>query len=198
MGETPEYTESMETQEQKSYIDAASARIDWAAWLDDYGARLLLYARQQTRSEADAEDVMQEALVQLVRAVEGGDFRGGEAQWYTYALTAIRHRAMDAGRRAQVRRNYAEAQKDSGEGICEETPWLSCGADDEYLRRQVEKLLRTLSPEFAEVVVLKIWDGLTFQQIADNTGVPLPTVCSRYRYALKKMREELDMNPIAE
>ena len=46
------------------------------------------------------------------------------------------------------------------------------------------------------MVVLKIWDGLTFQQIADNTGVPLPTVCSRYRYALKKMREELEMNPI--
>ena len=186
----------MEQQAEQSYICARSGKVDWESWLDDHGSRLLLYARQQTRSEADAEDVMQEALVQLVRAVESGDFRGSEGQWYAYALTAIRHRAMDAGRRAQVRRNYVEAQQDSGEGICEETPWLSCGADDEYLRKQVEKLLRKLPPEFAEVVVLKIWDGLTFQQIADTTGVPMPTVCSRYRYALKKMREELDENPI--
>ncbi|MBQ4614497.1 MAG: sigma-70 family RNA polymerase sigma factor [Akkermansia sp.] len=196
MGNTPEYTESMEQPAEKSYICAESGKINWESWLDDHGSRLLLYARQQTRSEADAEDVLQDALVQLVRAVESGDFRGNEGQWYSYALTAIRHRAMDAGRRAQVRRNYAEAQKDNGEGICEETPWLSSGADDEYLRRQVEKLLRKLPPEFAEVVVLKIWDGLTFQQIADTTGVPMPTVCSRYRYALKKMREVLETTPI--
>lgn len=196
MGNTPEYTESMEQPAEKSYICAESGKINWDSWLDDHGSRLLLYARQQTRSEADAEDVLQDALVQLVRAVESGDFRGNEGQWYSYALTAIRHRAMDAGRRAQVRRNYAEAQKDNGEGICEETPWLSSGADDEYLRRQVEKLLRKLPPEFAEVVVLKIWDGLTFQQIADTTGVPMPTVCSRYRYALKKMREVLETTPI--
>lgn len=188
----------MNEQECKSYICTKSARIDWAAWLDDHGARLLLYARQQTRTEADAEDVLQEALVQLVRAVEGGDFHGNESQWYAYALTAIRHRAMDAGRRAQVRRNYAEAQKDNSEGICEETPWLSSSADDEYLRQQVESRLRKLPPEFAEVVVLKIWDGLTFQQIADTTGTPMPTVCSRYRYALKKLREELESNPIAD
>lgn len=198
MGETPEYAESMEQPAEKSYICAESGKIHWESWLDDHGSRMLLYARQQTRSEADAEDVMQEALVQLVRAVESGDFRGNEGQWYAYALTAIRHRAMDAGRRAQVRRNYAEAHKDSGEGVCEETPWLSCGADDEYMRQQVEKLLRKLPPEFAEVVVLKIWDGLTFQQIADTTGAPMPTVCSRYRYALKKMREELELNPLAD
>ncbi len=198
MGKTPEYTKSMEKQAEKSYICAISGKINWTAWLNDHGARLLLYARQQTRSEADAEDVMQDALVQLVRAVESGDFRGNEGQWFHYTLTAIRHRAMDAGRRAQVRRNYADAQRDNDEGICEETPWLSCGADDEYLRQQVEKLLRKLPPEFAEVVVLKVWDGLTFQQIADTTGVPMPTVCSRYRYALKKMREELELNPIAD
>lgn len=188
----------MEQPAHKSYICADSGKINWDSWLNDHGSRLLLYARQQTRSEADAEDVMQEALVQLVRAVESGDFRGEEGQWYSYALTAIRHRAMDAGRRAQVRRNYAESQHDNNDGVVEETPWLSCGADDEYLRQQVEKLLRKLPPEFAEVIILKIWDGLTFQQIADTTGVPMPTVCSRYRYALKKMREELEMNPIAD
>lgn len=198
MGQTPKGTESMEKQSKKSYVDADNGKINWAGWLDDHGARLLLYARQQTRTEADAEDVMQDALVQLVRAVESGDFRGEEGQWFAYALTSIRHRALDAGRRAQVRRNYAESQQDNPENICQETPWLNCGEDDEYLRQQVEKLLRQLPREFAEVVVLKIWEGLTFQQIADTTGIPMPTICSRYRYALKKMREALESNPINE
>lgn len=175
---------------------AAAGRIDWSAWLAEYGAQLLLYARQQCRSEADAEDVLQEALVQLVHAVEGGSFTGARNQWRSYAYTAIRHLAMDRGRREQVRRNYASAQQETlSEGV-EETPWLSSAADDEYLRVRLESMLRKLPAEFAEVVVLHIWGEHTFQQIADMTGNKLATITSRYRYALQALRKELVENPI--
>ncbi len=176
--------------------EPAAGRIDWSAWLAGYGAQLLLYARQQCRSEADAEDVLQEALVQLVHAVEGGSFTGARDQWRSYAYTAIRHLAMDRGRREQVRRNYAAAQQETlSEGV-EETPWLSSAADDEYLRARLESMLRKLPAEFAEVVVLHIWGEHTFQQIADMTGNKLATITSRYRYALQALRRELEENPI--
>lgn len=169
---------------------------DWAAWLDANGPRLLLYARQQCRREADAEDVLQEALVQLVHAVESGSFVGDAEQWRAYAFTAIRHLATDVGRREEVRSNYAAREQEHlSEGV-EETPWLSCAADDEYLRQRVEKLLRSLSPEFSEVIVLKIWGGHTFQEIADMTHNKLATITSRYRYALQALRRELEANPI--
>jgi RNA polymerase sigma-70 factor (ECF subfamily) len=156
----------------------------------------LLYARQQCRSEADAEDVLQDALVQLVHAVEGGSFTGTRDQWRAYDYTAIRHLAMDRGRREQVRRNYAAAQQEHMREGGEETPWLSSAADDEYLRARMESMLRNLAPEFAEVVVLHIWGEHTFQQIADMTGNKLATITSRYRYALQAMRRELESNPI--
>ena len=73
----------------------SDAPIDWGAWLDANGARLLLYARQQTPTCADAEDVLQDALLQLVRTVECGEFHGGQEQWLAYTLTAIRHLAAD-------------------------------------------------------------------------------------------------------
>ena len=173
-----------------------ASAIDWASWLDENGSRLLLYARRQTRRDADAEDVMQEALVQLVQVVESGAFTGDSSGWLSYAFTAIRHLAADLGRREKVRRDYSEAQKDSGEAAVAETPWLSCSADNEYLRRRTEELLRTLSPEFAEVVILKIWGEHTFQQIADMTQTKLATVTSRYRYAMQALREALAENPI--
>ena len=170
--------------------------IDWSAWLAEYGPRLLLFARQQCRREADAEDVLQDALVQLVHAVEGGSFSGSETQWSAYVHTAIRHLAMDRGRREQVRQNYAAAQQETLREGVEETPWLSCAADDEYLRSRLEKLLRKLPEEFSEVVVMHIWSGFTFQQIADMLGAKLSTVTSRYRYALQALRKELESNPI--
>ena len=176
--------------------EPAAERIDWSAWLAEYGAQLLLYARQQCRSEADTEDVLQEALVQLVHAVEGGSFTGARDQWRSYAYTAIRHLAMDRGRREQVRRNYAAAQQEvQSEGV-EETPWLSSAADDEYLRKRLESMLRKLPSEFAEVVVLHIWGEHSFQQIADMTCNKLSTITSRYRYALQALRKELEENPI--
>ena len=179
-----------------SPTDAAEKRIDWSAWLAEYGPQLLLYARQQCRSEADAEDVLQDALVQLVHAVESGSFTGTQEQWRAYAYTAIRHLAMDRGRREQVRRNYAAAQQEHLREGEEETPWLSSAADDEYLRVRMESMLRNLAPEFAEVVVLHIWGEHTFQQIADMTGNKLSTITSRYRYALQALRKELEANPI--
>jgi RNA polymerase sigma-70 factor (ECF subfamily) len=170
--------------------------VDWSVWLAENGAQLLLYARQQCRSEADAEDVLQEALVQLVHVVEGGSFTGTQEQWRAYAYSAIRHLAMDRGRREQVRRNYVVSQQEGMQEGEAETPWLSCAADDEYLRKKFEKLLHSLAPEFAEVVVLHIWGEHTFQQIADMTGNKLSTITSRYRYALKSMRKELESDPI--
>ena len=192
----PTDANTMTEMNQHSPTDAETARIDWSAWLAEYGPQLLLYARQQCRSEADAEDVLQEALVQLVHAVEGGSFTGTREQWRAYAYTAIRHQAMDRGRRETVRRNYAAAQQEHLREGEEETPWLSCAADDEYLRRRLESMLRNLAPEFAEVVVLHIWGEHTFQQIADLTGNKLSTITSRYRYALQALRTELEANPI--
>ena len=50
----------------------ASQPSRWRPWLNENGSKLLLFARQQTRSLADAEDVLQEAVVKLARKVEEG------------------------------------------------------------------------------------------------------------------------------
>ncbi len=169
---------------------------DWDAWLSENGARLLLYARQQCRSDADAQDVLQDSLVQLVRAVHSCEFQGVEAQWFSYVCTTIRHRAIDRGRRETVRKNYATCNQ--AEAIEQDIldPWLSCASDDEYLRERVEDMLRSIPIEFAEVITLKIWGERTFQQIADILGQSLPTVASRYRYGINAMRKLLDESPI--
>ncbi len=171
-------------------------KIDWSAWLAEYGSRLLLYARQLCRSEASAADITQSALIQLTHAVESGAITGSSSQWIAYAHTVIRHKAIDEGRRIQVRDVYAAKQQETLKEGKEETPWLSCSADLEYLRKRLEGLLKELSPEYAEVVVLHIWNEFTFQQIADMTETKLATITSRYRYALKAMRNLLEDNPI--
>lgn len=175
--------------------EAAVPPIDWSGWLRENGARLLLFARRQARSEADAEDILQEALVGLVRVVEAGEFTGKREQWASYVYTSIVHLAMDYGRREDSRMNRQGTVCREAE---HETPevWFTSESDKNYLCARIESLLKELPPDFAEVVILKIWGEQTFREIAETLGLSLNTVASRYRYGLKIMRRALETSPI--
>ncbi|HXI51758.1 MAG TPA: sigma factor-like helix-turn-helix DNA-binding protein, partial [Candidatus Saccharimonadales bacterium] len=51
--------------------------------------------------------------------------------------------------------------------------------------------LAELPTEQRAVVHLKLWEGLTFEAIAEALGLPLNTAASRYRYAIDKLRQRL-------
>lgn len=163
----------------------------WEEWLDAYGARLLLYARGQTRTPADAEDLLQTALVQLVQTVENGRFRMSPAQWPAYVISCIRHDAMQLQRSVQRRRKTAEAAAAEHPMVQEDTPWLTCAQDSELDRLKLEHALRTMRSDYAEIVILRVWEELSFREIADITGESLQTVFSRYQAAIRLLRQQL-------
>ena len=164
---------------------------DWESWLDVHGARLLMYARQQTRTEADAEDLLQTALVQLVRTVENGKFRMSAAQWSAYVISCIRRDACDLYRADRRRRTSAAEAAEVSPQVHEDTPWLTSAEDAEHDRQCLEKALRAMRPDYAEVVVLRVWEDLSFREIAEILGEPLPTIASRYRAAMQILRQQL-------
>lgn len=170
---------------------------DWVAWLAEHGDRLLLYARQRTACEADAEDVLQMALVRLVRAVRSGEFRKGPTEWVPYVISCIRNAAIDLSRSRNRRQSVAHAAAAQQPAVYELTPWLTSSADSEHRRRSVERVLRRMRPDYAEVVVLHVWQGLSFREIADITDENPATVASRYRAALRIFRKQLEdeLNP---
>ena len=55
----------------------------------------------------------------------------------------------------------------------------------------LEAALAELPDEQRQVIVLRIWGGLTLEETAEVVGVPAPTVASRYRYALQKMKQRM-------
>ncbi len=122
--------------------------------------------------------MLQEALVEAWQRADG---MPDDALVYA----TIRRRAIDLGRRAD-RREQRELQ--SGEP---EEPWFEPEIESRETDQLLEGAVKALDPKFREVVTLKIWGGLTFQEIADTLGVPLNTAASRYRYALEELRRTL-------
>lgn len=63
-------------------------------------------------------------------------------------------------------------------------------------REAIEASLRSLPETQRELLVMKVWGGLSFPQIAEGVRIPANTAASRYRYALAKLRERLAEEPI--
>jgi len=158
---------------------------DWQAWLDRHGAALLLLARQFVPGRADADDVVQEAFVRFWRS------RTSVAEPAAYLYACVKHCAMDwqRSRRRQQRREEQAARPEA-------EPWFAGCLEQDERRAALEAALRELPEEQAEVLVMKIWGGLTFTQIAAALETSVNTAASRYRYALAKLREALAEEPI--
>ncbi|MCP5536200.1 MAG: sigma-70 family RNA polymerase sigma factor [Akkermansiaceae bacterium] len=173
---------------------AASSGYAWGQWLAENGSRMLLFARQQTRTAEDAEDVLQDALVKLARKVDEGTFDGGQESWKPYLYTAIRRLAIDLGRkndRRSKREEKAEADRRGETGGLSD-PWFESGASSDEMRNLLENGLKKLPDKFSEVIVMKIWGERTFAEIGEILGVSLNTVASRYRYGLERLRKSLE------
>lgn len=152
--------------------------------MEAHGPRLLLCARQWTRSLADAEDVVQEAFVRFWRHQR--QLPGDPA---ALLVVSIRRAALDLARRndrRQLREERAEAGGDDG------IVFAKLPGDGDERRQEIEVALQRLPVEQREVLVLKIWQELTFEQIGAALEIPPNTAASRYRYALTALKAQLE------
>jgi len=172
---------------------STSAASAWREWLVDHGPKLLLFARQQTRSHEDAKDVFQDALVKLVDKVRTGEFVGGQEAWQPYLYTAIRRLAIDLSRRDDRRKRRedsvsADSETDQYEAF---HPWFEGDESDDETRSQLESRLKELPEKFSEVIILKVWGERTFAEIGETIGISQNTAASRYRYGLEALKKSL-------
>jgi RNA polymerase sigma factor (sigma-70 family) len=143
-------------------------------------------ARWLTRDEHAAEDVVQEAFLRAARFFAG--FRGGDGR--TWLLAVVRRASYDWLAKSRAWAAAASFDEDGhGPGDDSLNPeYLAVrNADRQLLREALEEL----PPEFREVVVLRELEGLSYQQIAAVTEVPLGTVMSRLSRARKQLQRRL-------
>lgn len=182
---------SVQAMEQEINEEAAHS-LSWDEWLRGHVSQLLLFARQQSRSPEDAEDILQDALIRLARKEAAGEFVGGQEAWLPYVFASIRRLAVDYGRKADRRQKREDeaCSAEPPEDACAD-PWFSSSAADEELKQFMEMQLKKLPSKFSEVIVLKIWGEQTFQQIAETLEISQNTAASRYRYGIDMLRKAL-------
>ncbi len=143
--------------------------------------RLVRLAVAITRNQHDAEDCVQTILVRIVH--RPALITSTLSPW-PYLLRMVRNEALLVGRRRRARRVCS--------GIIDLVTRRNVDELElEDTHRQVWAALRSLPTEQAEVVVLKIWEGLTFNEISQILEISANTVASRYQYAITKLSKRL-------
>jgi DNA-directed RNA polymerase specialized sigma24 family protein len=148
-----------------------------ARLVDDHAAALVLYARQWCSAP---EDVVQEAFIKLVRQSKP------PANPLPWLYRVVRNGALTALRSDRRRRRHetVAATRNSGWFFPTEAPGLD-GA-------RAAAALEVLPIEQREVIVARLWGGLTFEQIAELASVSSSSVHRWYVAGLASLRERLD------
>jgi len=146
--------------------------------------RLVRFAATLTHHQQDAEDAAQAALTRLA----GHPQRlAGLARPWAYLLRMVRNEVLASARHQQ----HCSPAGSLADLVTQ------CPVDEserEESHRAVWAALRALPPEQAEVVVLKIWEEMTFAQIGEILDISPNTVASRYQYAMAKLTPRLNRN----
>lgn len=145
--------------------------------LDRHGPALALYASQWTDA---ADDCVQEALVELARQ------ESAPANLRAWLFRVVKHRALNAAR-GERRRREREVQ-----AAARRFAASSSAAIDGWNALVVSEALGSLEPMERELVVMRIWGGLTLSEIATALESSISNIQRQYQRTLEKLRQKLE------
>jgi RNA polymerase sigma-70 factor, ECF subfamily len=142
------------------------------------------------RNPADAEDVIQEAFLRALRFFDG--FRGGDSR--AWLLKIVRNTCY-----SWIRKNRPTERFDEFDETVHSGEALGGDAEAKLVSRseseRLTKAIETLPAVFREVLVLREFEGLSYKEISDVTGIQMGTLMSTLSRARQRLREELRPAP---
>ncbi len=176
-------------EDQKAWVVQLRARDEGAVreLVRSYGGSLVRFLTGMLGNAADAEDLAQETFVRLVEHVE--EFRG-EASLRTYLFKIAHNLALNhlasAAHRYEVTPEEMPDRPSPAPG-----PSQAASAAEDAAR--VRALLPNLPPQQRAVVVLRVWQDLSFKEIASSLSLAEGTAKAHYFFALRNLRRMMEL-----
>jgi len=151
----------------------------WAEVLfEAHAESLVLYGRALGLCHTESEDVVQDVFSALLQLA---DPPRSPAH---YLLRAYRNRALNR-RRSLWRRLTRELESQE---------WFEPSTGPHPAEAAAMEELTRLPAEQREVIVLRFWHGMTFEEVAELTGVSQNTAAGRFRYGMERLRKHLQLS----
>jgi RNA polymerase sigma factor (sigma-70 family) len=146
--------------------------------LDEHGPALALYAAQWTDA---TDDCVQEALVELARQLQSPE------HVVAWLYRVVKHRALNAARGDRRRRE--RESRAMAERLPDKEQSVSFGGDE--VNAATDALMQLESGD-RELIIMRIWGNLTYEEIGAALNVSTATAYRQYERALTKLRNILE------
>jgi len=154
---------------------------------DRHAAAALAVAMRVVGGRAEAEDVVHDAFVAVWRKIDRFDAQRGSLR--AWLLTVVRNRAID---RVRARRTAVDVDDADERSLLRTGPNPTWDAAlDRAAANDLRQAMDALPDEQRRAVELAYFEGYTYREVAEITGVPPGTANGRLRLALAKLREAL-------
>ena len=144
-----------------------------------------------------AEDLMQEAYIKAIDVMKSGRYNE-EGKFLPWILRIAHNMAIDHFRKEK---RYPTIVLEDGSKVFNSFEFAEDSVEEMQLKADqvanVRELIKKLPDEQREVLVMRHYEDLSFQEIADQTGVSINTALGRMRYALINLRKMLNKQEIA-
>ncbi|HSC19303.1 MAG TPA: sigma-70 family RNA polymerase sigma factor [Rhizomicrobium sp.] len=141
-------------------------------------------ARWLSASPADADDIVQDAMLRAFRAFDG--FRGGDIR--AWLLTIVRNCSRSFGAEVRRRAHTPLPEEETTTALASEDCDPEKTAMHASQSRKLDAAIAALPQEFREVLILREMEDLSYREIAEVTGAPIGTVMSRLARARSMVR----------
>lgn len=157
--------------------------------IERHSRRVRDYIRMMVKDDAVADDIFQETFIKAVRVIDEGRY-ADSGKFLSWVLRIAHNRVLDYFRAQKQSKQVNESE--AGYDMLGTLRLAESNIEDEMVSRQIEddvrRLIELLPDEQQQVVKMRYYSKMSFQEIADHTDVSINTALGRMRYALINLR----------
>ncbi len=165
--------------------------------IDRHSNRVRDYIRMMVKDHDLADDILQETFIKAVQVIDDGRY-ADTGKFLSWMLRIAHNKVIDYFRSQKSAKTINESE--SGYNVLGTLRFADSSVEDRLISEQialdVRRLVDHLPQEQREVVMLRYYSGLSFQEIAEQTNVSINTALGRMRYALINLRKMIKDNDI--
>lgn len=158
--------------------------------LERHTRRVRDYIRMMVKNSDVADDLTQEVLIKVVKVLDEGRYTD-KGRFLPWVLRIAHNRVLDYFRAQKQDKTISESSAGfdilGSKNLAE--PSIEDSIISEQRAEEIRALVEELPEEQREVVKMRYYEGLSFKEIAELTGVSINTALGRMRYALINMRQ---------
>ncbi|WP_186757038.1 RNA polymerase sigma factor [Echinicola salinicaeni] len=165
--------------------------------VDKYKSRVFTTIYMIVKDQGLAEDLLQDVFVKVIQTLNSDKYNE-EGKFQPWLMRIAHNLAIDYFRKMK---RYPSIVMEDGSSLFNTLKFAEDNVEDQKVKDETHELVRDLINELPEsqkqVLIMRHYMDLSFQEIADQTGVSINTALGRMRYALINIRKKLKQINVA-